>query len=197
MPKRPATWIRPLCRWCSPCWLLVGVGPCALAQTVPLPSAWDQDPLEVSSDRGLLPHNTALRVDVTRWMAAGPSSRLGLSLGIASQTRPLAPALATGEPLWEPTLGVRWRTPLGNGLQLDLSTWARTPYRSQPPGAMDMIWLNRQPTYGTRVEVQWNSPRLGGLLPEFGAIGVKLEGDSQLLLRTRAGGPMVYYRTRF
>ena len=35
------------------------------------------------------------------------------------------------------------------------------------------------------------------LEPEFGAIGVKLEGDSQLLLRTRSGGPMLYYRTKF
>ena len=122
---------------------------------------------------------------------------LGLSLGMATQTSTSVPALAMTEPIWEPTLGVHWRAPLGGNMFLDLSTWTRAPYRSQTPDAMDMIWLNRQPNYGTRVEVQWASPRFGGLLPEFGAIGVKLEGDSQLLLRTRSGGPMLYYRTKF
>lgn len=33
--------------------------------------------------------------------------------------------------------------------------------------------------------------------PEFGAIGVQLQGDSRLLLRVRRGGPMLYYRAKF
>ena len=156
-----------------------------------------RDRLEMSSDRNPLPRNTALRVDVTRWLGSGSGGSLGLSLGMATQTSTSVPALAMTEPIWEPTLGVHWRAPLGGNMYLDLSTWTRAPYRSQTPDAMDMIWLNRQPNYGTRVEVQWASPRFGGLLPEFGAIGVKLEGDSQLLLRTRSGGPMLYYRTKF
>lgn len=160
-----------------------------------LPSTRDR--LEMSSDRNPLPRNTALRVDVTRWLGSGSGGSLGLSLGMATQTSTSVPALAMTEPIWEPTLGVHWRAPLGGNMYLDLSTWTRAPYRSQTPDAMDMIWLNRQPNYGTRVEVQWASPRFGGLLPEFGAIGVKLEGDSQLLLRTRSGGPMLYYRTKF
>lgn len=195
MPKRAAPWIRNLCRRYSPCWLLAGTSLCALAQPAPGVRDW----LEVSSDPGPLPLSTSLRVDVTHWMSTGPSSQWGLSIGMATQTHTAipAPAIAAAEPIWEPTLGVRWRTQLGGNMHLDLSTWARVPYRSQLPSAMDMVWLNRQPNYGTRVEVQWRAPRMGGLMPEFGAIGVKLEGDSQLLLRARSGGPMLYYRTRF
>jgi hypothetical protein len=187
MPKRTAPWMR---RQRPLCWLLAGAGLCALAHAGP--ALADPDGLEVSSDGGSQPYTAALRVDVTRWMAGG----LGLSIGLATQASAAAPALAAAEPLWEPTLGVHWRAPLGGGMVLDLSTWARTPYRNQPP-ASDMIWLHRQPQYGTRMEVQWRSNRTGGLVPEFGAIGVRLEGDAQLLLRARAGGPMVYYRTRF
>jgi hypothetical protein len=199
VPERTATWIRPLRHWRSPLWLLASAGLCAWAQdnlqSDTLPSARER--LEVSSNRSPPPYSTALRVDVTRWMDAGPSSRVGLSLGMATQTSASVPAGAMTDLIWEPTLGVHWRTQLGGGMHLDFSTWARTPYRSQMPAAMDMIWYNRQPNYGTSVEVQWGSARLGSVMPEFGAIGVRLEGDSQLLLRTRAGGPMLYYRTRF
>jgi len=45
--------------------------------------------------------------------------------------------------------------------------------------------------------VQWTSSRAGSLVPEFGAIGVQLQGDSRLLLRVRRGGPMLYYRAKF
>ena len=65
------------------------------------------------------------------------------------------------------------------------------------PNAMGMIWQQDQPRFGTRLEVQWSSSRTRGLVPEFGAIGLQLEGNSRLLLRARGGGPMLYYRTRF
>ena len=51
------------------------------------------------------------------------------------------------------------------------------------------------PSYGCALRL--NRPRFGGLLPEYRAIGIRLEGHSQLLLRARSGGPMVYYRTKF
>jgi hypothetical protein len=34
-------------------------------------------------------------------------------------------------------------------------------------------------------------------VPEFGAVGVQLQGGSKLVLRARKGGPMLYYRARF
>jgi hypothetical protein len=187
VPQRPAPWMR---RQRHLYWLAAGAGLCALAHadpTLPAPGG-----LEVSSDGDPLPYTATQRVDVTRWMAGG----LGLSIGLATQASAAPAALAMAAPLWEPTLGVHWRTPLGGGMALDLSTWASLSNRNQPL-ATDMIWQQRPPQYGTRLEVQWRSNRTGGLVPEFGAIGVRLEGHSQLLLRARAGGPMVYYRTKF
>jgi hypothetical protein len=80
---------------------------------------------------------------------------------------------------------------------LDIAAWARAPQWSQPQDAMGLIWQSQQPVYGTRVEVQWASSRTRGLVPEFGAIGVQLQGGSRLVLRARKGGPMLYYRAKF
>ena len=63
--------------------------------------------------------------------------------------------------------------------------------------AQGMIWQQDQPAFGTRLEVQWSSSLAPGWAPEFGAIGLQLEGNSRLLLRARGGGPMLYYRTKF
>ncbi|MFT3814616.1 MAG: hypothetical protein QM740_14760 [Acidovorax sp.] len=188
MPKRTAPWMRRCQR--PLCWPVACASLCALAHAEPMLPA--PGGLEVSSDGDPLPYTATQRVDVTHWMPGG----LGLSVGLATQANAAPAALAMAAPLWQPTLGVHWRTPLSGGIALDLSTWASLSNRSQPL-ATDMIWQNRPPQYGTRLEVQWRSSRMGGLAPEFGAIGVRLEGDSQLLLRTRKGGPMVYYRTKF
>lgn len=187
MPQCPAPSMR---RQRGLSWLAAGAGLCALAHADPMLPV--SDGLEVSRDGAPLPYTATQRVDVTRWMAGG----LGLSIGLATQASAPPSALAMAAPLWEPTLGVHWRTPLSGGMVLDLSTWASMSYRNQPL-ATDMIWQHRPPQYGTRLEVQWRSSRMGGLAPEFGAIGVRLEGDTQLLLRARKGGPMIYYRTRF
>lgn len=155
-------------------------------------------PLEISGSAPPLDTmGESLRLDVTRWMRPGRAGSLGFTFGMALPTqadlRPHTTAMAP----WGTDIGVRWRAPLGSGRHLDMSAWARAVRPGQEPDAMGMIWHREQASYGTRLEVQWKTSRTRGLVPEFGAIGVQLEGHSRLVLRARGGGPMVYYRTKF
>ena len=129
--------------------------------------------------------------DITGWLTPRQASSLGLTLGVVSYARGVELSPQAFD------LGVRWRSQLDRRVQLDIHAWARTSQLHAKPNAMGMIWHQNQPTFGTRVEVQWSSSRTRGLVPEFGAVGLQLEGNSRLLLRARRGGPMLYYRTKF
>lgn len=131
--------------------------------------------------------------DITGWLSPRQASSLGLSLGVLSGDM----GMGMGNTPIAYALGVRWRTQLNSHAQFNVHAWARTPQADAMHDAMGMIWLKDQPSFGTRLEVQWSSSRTHGLIPEFGAIGVQLQGDSRLLLRARSGGPVLYYRTRF
>lgn len=143
--------------------------------------------------------NATQHLDLTRWLTPESPNRFGLTLGLSGPVSLLpgphhaaagtAPAAAQ-QPI-QLDLGVRWRSQLQQGRHLDVSAWAQTL------DAMGLIWQTQPPTYGTRVEVQWASSRTRGLMPEFGAIGVQLQGGSRLVLRARKGGPMLYYRAKF
>ena len=140
--------------------------------------------------------NATQHLDVTRWLTPEASNRFGLSLGMSapapSHALSAAGSANTGfSSASQLDLGVRWRSELQRGRHLDVSAWAQTP------DAMTQIWQTQAPVYSTRVEVQWASSRTRGLVPEFGAIGVRLQGGSRLVLRARKGGPMLYYRARF
>lgn len=91
-------------------------------------------------------------------------------------------------------LGVRWRSRLDGTHHVDISAWARAPQWSPSQDALGMIWQTQQPVYGTRVEVQWASSKTRGLVPEFGAIGVQLQGGSRLVLRAQGGTDAVLPR---
>lgn len=143
--------------------------------------------------------NATQHLDLTRWLTPDNSTnRFGLTLGLSgpvnlssptSSAASVAPGAAQSPTQLD--LGVRWRSQLQRGRHLDVSAWAQTP------DAMGLIWQTQPPAYGTRVEVQWASSRTRGLMPEFGAIGVQLQGGSRLVLRARKGGPMLYYRAKF
>lgn len=142
-------------------------------------------------------------LDLTGWLTPRETSRLGLTLGVVLQAQGAAPraafegALPPGTPLAY-DLGVRWQSELRPSLQLDLQAWARTHQYTGTQDALGMVWNQHENgRFGTRLEVQWTSSRPGGLTPEFGAIGVQLQGDSRLLLRVKRGGPMLYYRAKF
>lgn len=137
-------------------------------------------------------------VAVTGWLKTRePYGKFGLSLGVNA---PTAPAGSPGADATMPAsmdLGVRWRSQRETGPQLDVFAWARTPQLVPTTTAMALIRDEQQVQYGTRVEVQWESSKTRGWAPEFGAVGLQLEGGSRLLLRARKGGPMLYYRSKF
>ena len=185
-------------RLCLAC--LPAFGPLcpAMAATDFAPPALAGAPVEISGSTDPLDTlGESQRLDVTRWMPPGRAGSFGFSLGMAlpaqADLRPHTTAMAP----WGTDVGVRWRAPLGSGRHLDMAAWARTNRPGQEPDAMGMIWHREQSSYGTRLEVQWSTSRTRGLVPEFGAIGLQLESGSRLVLRTKRGGPMVYYRTKF
>lgn len=135
--------------------------------------------------------STVQYTGITGWLSPRQASSLGLALAVVSGDA------GTGHRPMAYELGVRWRAQLNPRAQLNVHTWTRTTQTSAMHDAMGMIRQQEQSRYGTRLELQWTSSRTHGLVPEFGAVGVQLEGDSRLLLRVRRGGPMLYYRTRF
>jgi len=131
---------------------------------------------------------------VTRW---GPGGRTdaGFSLGMQTTRFVQLPDGTGGAPtLWGPQLGVHWTAGLSGRRQVRFSGW--TDLSPMGDGA-DQGFRGGLVTYTAQVQVQWQSARYGGLVPEYGAIGVQLQGGSRLLLRARHGGPMIYYRMRF
>lgn len=136
-------------------------------------------------------------VDITRWLTPDSPGSFGLSLGLSAPAAGAAPLATDAIHPAGLDLGVRWRSRLDSGRRLDVSAWARAPQMAQAPDALGMIRQAQQPLYGTRVEVQWESSKTRGLTPEFGAVGVQLQGGSRLVLRAKKGGPMLYYRSRF
>lgn len=131
--------------------------------------------------------------EATGWLSPDKPSSLGLSLGVLSA--PAARGTQSAPLAYD--LGLRWRSRLQQRVHLDVQAWTRSPQQFAAHDAMGMIWAREPAQIGTRLEVQWKASRTGGLVPEFGAIGVQLQGDAKLLLRARHGGPMVYYRAKF
>lgn len=130
---------------------------------------------------------------MTRWLTPEAPYSLGLSLGLSQGlTADAASHVPSPVTPARVDLGLRWRSRLDSGRHLQVTAWAEAPR-----DAVDLIWQREQLVYGTRLEVQWASSRTRGLVPEFGAIGVQLQGGSRLVLRARRGGPMVYYRAKF
>lgn len=211
MPPLTTEWTRAHSR-CLACLLAGALGPAvaetgdaaAMPDAAPLaasefaPPTFTQRRFEVSGSTPPLDlAGESMRLDATRWMRSGRHGSLGFTVGMAFPSQvDLRPHTAAVAP-WSTDVGVRWRAPLGSGLHLDMAAWTRAARPQQEPDALGMIWHRQQGDYGTRLEVQWKASRTGGLVPEFGAIGVQLQGQSRLVLRARGGGPMVYYRTKF
>lgn len=133
-------------------------------------------------------------LDVTHWLTPEAPHRFGLSFGLIAPAPSLSAAGLANTGFYsvpQMDLGVRWRSELQRGRHLDVSAW------TQAPDTMIQIWQTHPPVYDTHVEVQWASSRTRGLVPEFGAIGVRLQGGSRLLLRARKGEPVRYCRARF
>jgi hypothetical protein len=142
--------------------------------------------------------NSTQSIDLTGWLITRESyGKFGLSLGMSAPAAGAVPLASDAPNPASVDFGVRWRSQRESGPQFDVSAWARTSQLAPSSDALTMIRDAQQPLYGTRLEVQWESSKTRGLVPEFGAVGVQLQGGSRLLLRARKGGPMLYYRSRF
>ncbi len=142
--------------------------------------------------------NSTQSIDLTGWLITRESyGKFGLSLGMSAPTASAVPLASDAPSPASVDFGVRWRSQRESGPQFDVSAWARTSQLAPSSDALTMIRDAQQPLYGTRLEMQWESSKTRGLVPEFGAVGVQLQGGSRLLLRARKGGPMLYYRSRF
>jgi hypothetical protein len=126
----------------------------------------------------------ATSVEATGW-AAGPVHAVGVALGSRFDRSAALPGQA---PHLESSLsvGLRWRSALSDRRRVDVAAWRRVAGASDSPARL-----------GTRIELQFSSPRSSVALADFGAIGMQLEGNAKVQLKIRRGKPMFYYRSKF
>lgn len=129
------------------------------------------------------------QLEVVQWSRRqGPA--LGLALGASIQ-----PSFAGGpQDVMRPTLGVRWRSPLGDSQRLDVAAWRHFGRRDDGVGGSTG---RAEADVTTRIELQFSSPMTRRLRPELGALGMQLSADSKLSMKLRRGRPVLYYRARF
>ncbi|MDB5850977.1 MAG: hypothetical protein JWP29_4729 [Rhodoferax sp.] len=134
--------------------------------------------------------NATTRLEVSGWSHAPQQSAMALALGVDTPSGPWVDSRGGAAV----DVGLRWRSAPLHLRRIDVVAFRRV---SQPQDAYTLINSADQPIYAARVEMQFQSAKFGGLTPELGAIGMQLTGGSKVVLRTKRGGPMVYYRSRF
>ena len=170
--------------------------------------AWDRTPPSAtdSSARGMhgnLNGNTDMppsRLEFSHW--AHERGGAGVALGVVQAGTSGGAALNGPAEMRDPSangssveLGLRWRSGLSDQRRLDVGAWRRMS--NTTPDAYTLTQTNDSALYAARVEVQFPSAKYGGLAPEFGAIGMQVNGGGKVVLRAKRGGPMVYYRSNF
>jgi hypothetical protein len=153
--------------------------------------------VELNARPTLQPWNdgTAWQMRVVRWAPAGSSS-LGVSMGVgATQAPPAGPYALQPDPRGNalvPEVGVRWRSPWQANRRMDVGA-----YGSYDASAAALA-QNERRSYNARVELQFREGRSKfGFDVPHGALGLQVGHDSQVMLRSRHGGPMVYYRSKW
>jgi hypothetical protein len=130
----------------------------------------------------------APRVDMTLLSRDRPS--LGLSLGVSNMDGSVFPGAAPFAPPGPSAdVGLHWRS--GGNYRVEVSAWRHLA----TPDALEMV-LQRQATYGARVEMQLPSARRG-LVADRGFLGMQLESGARITIRRKEHVPMLYYRNQF
>jgi hypothetical protein len=136
------------------------------------------------------PQQRAPRIDMTLLSRNRPS--LGLSLGVANLD---GSAFTGGAPFAPPgpsaDVGLRWRSEAPGNYRVEVSAWRHLA----TPDALEMV-LQRQATYGARVEMQLPSAR-HGFVADRGFLGMQLESGARITVRRKEHVPMLYYRNQF
>jgi len=133
----------------------------------------------------------APRVDFALTPHEGASG-LGAVLGMSNPGAGSAQTLGL-QPRTAVDLGVRWTQRLQSQRQIDITAWRRL---NNPDDAYSMA-LQRNPTYGARVELNLTPVRKTGLALDRGFVGLQMEGGARITIKRKDGRPMVYYRTTF
>jgi hypothetical protein len=134
-----------------------------------------------------------VRVRYVGW-TGGNRSALGVSVGMANAAGPAFTSLQRpgfdprNAPL-VPELGLRLRTRVNADHRLDVGAWRSYDTSVNTPAA------ERQ-SYNARVELQFVGHQTA-LATAQGALGLQMSGGSQVMVRSKKGGPMLYYRARF
>jgi hypothetical protein len=132
----------------------------------------------------------APRIDMTLLSRNRPS--LGLSLGLSNFD---GSAFAGGPPFAPPgpsaDVGLRWRSAAPGNYGVEISAWRHLA----TPDALELV-LQRQATYGARLEMQLPSPH-SGFVADRGFLGMQLEGGARITVRRKEHVPMLYYRNQF
>jgi len=146
------------------------------------------------SPSGLMPAVPA-RIEITGWQTTPDTSSVGLAIGVGAGVGSVATNAPDGHVPNQVDVGVRWRSPAVEQRRIDIAAFRRV---SGSPDAYTLVNSGADPAlYGARMEMQFKSARFGGLTPELGAVGMQLEGGGKVVLRSKRGGPMVYYRASF
>lgn len=133
-----------------------------------------------------------VRVETTRWKPAGRAA-YGVAVGMTASPSALNPSAT----VLRPSVGLRFRSPMGESRRLDVATWQDLPPQREANFAYAQTGTSERFTT-TRVEMQFAPPKGSGLgLDLGGAVGFQMSANSKLQLRIRKGGPMFYYRSKF
>ena len=158
------------------------------------PTAASVTTLQNSSSLATPSSDPALvRVRYVGW-TGGHRSALGLSVGVANAAGPAFTSLQRPQadprtaPL-VPELGLRLRTRVNADHRLDVGAWSAYDGSVNTPAA-------ERRSYNARVELQFLEHK-SSLATAQGALGLQMSGGSQVMVRSKKGGPMVYYRARF
>jgi hypothetical protein len=130
------------------------------------------------------------RIDMT--LLSRNRLSLGLSLGVSNLD---GSAFTGGAPFAPPgpsaDVGLRWRSAAPGNYRVEVSAWRHLA----TPDALEMV-LQRQATYGARVEMQLPSAR-SSLVADHGFLGMQLESGARITIRRKEHVPMLYYRNQF
>ena len=128
-----------------------------------------------------------------RWASAGDAGAFGVSMGVgAKQPVAYGPyALANGraEPTVTPEVGVRWRSGWQANRRVDVGAFQSYDNAADTP-------IDERKSYNARAELQFRENRSKmGFDAGSRAFGMQLSSTSKVMLRSRHGKPMVYYRS--
>jgi len=136
-----------------------------------------------------------LRMRYVHWADSGQQAALGVSVGVGVQRMgtptalpaSLMPAATT---TMAPEVGVRWRSGWRGDRRVDVDAWRS--FEAAPGQALRA----EQSRYNARVELQFREAKSNLDLAK-GALGFQMSSKSQISLRAKKGGPMVYYRSQW